>query len=243
MAINPSSDKNKMPRDVFLSIIEEARNYVRYISEVGDGGIDISKENIQVIENWGHAEIPLKEMDSLEKIQEEIIGCRRCLISQDASSLVFGKGPSNAKVMFVGNWPDAATEKAGIPFSGDAGELLSKIIKAMRLDIREVYLCNILKCRPKNDKPPLMAEVNECLSILKRQLNVIKPVVICTLGTFSSQIILNTKEPLLSLRGKFHDFGGIKVMPTFHPSTLLKDPGNKRDTWEDVQKIMAFLGL
>jgi DNA polymerase len=144
--------------------------------------------------------------------------------------------------MFIGEAPGEEEDMQGLPFVGRAGQLLTKIIEAMGLKRRDVYIANILKCRPPNNRMPLPTEVLACGENVRRQAEIIKPKVICTLGKFASQAILKTQAPITALRGRFQYYNGIKVMPTFHPAYLLRNPQDKRLVWEDMKKIKKELG-
>jgi DNA polymerase len=144
-------------------------------------------------------------------------------------------------LVFIGEGPGADEDRCGQPFVGAAGQLLTKIIAAMKLDRKAVYICNIVKCRPPKNRNPEPDEISQCLPFLKRQLAAINPRVICVLGSVAARTLLNTQTPISRLRGRFHDFMGIPVMPTFHPAFLLRNPEKKRDVWDDVQQIMKLL--
>ena len=154
-------------------------------------------------------------------------------------NIVFGSGNEKAEIVFVGEAPGEDEDIQGKPFVGKAGQLLTKIIEAMGLKRDDVYIANIIKCRPPNNRNPLEDEISACEPFLKEQLRIINPKIICALGTFAAQTLLKTKEKISSLRGKFYIYEGIKLMPTFHPAYLLRNPNDKKYTWEDVQKIMA----
>ncbi len=145
--------------------------------------------------------------------------------------------------MFIGEAPGFDEDQQGLPFVGAAGQLLTKIIEAMKLKREDVYIANCLKCRPPGNRNPEPAEIASCSPILARQIEIIAPEIICALGKFAAQTLLESEEPISRLRGKFHDFRGIKLMPTFHPAYLLRNPGDKKIVWEDMQKIMRELGI
>ena len=178
---------------------------------------------------------------TLEDIMKELGDCQRCPLHQGRNNLVFGEGNPNADLVFVGEAPGADEDLQGKPFVGRAGQLLTKIIKAMGLTREEVYICNILKCRPPGNRNPKPEEILACEPFLIKQLQVIKPEVICALGTFAAHTLLNTKVPISLLRGKFHSYQEIKFMPTYHPAYLLRNPGAKKQVWEDAQMIMEVL--
>ncbi len=177
----------------------------------------------------------------LEALKREISSSECCQLCETRANLVFGHGSPNAGLMFVGEAPGADEDRQGLPFVGRAGQLLTKIIEAIGLKRSDVYICNILKCRPPNNRAPFPAEILACEPYLKRQIDIIKPKIICALGKFAAQTLLKSQTPITRLRGKFYDFNGIKLMPTFHPAYLLRNPRDKRLVWEDMKKIKATL--
>jgi DNA polymerase len=176
--------------------------------------------------------------EQLKKVFQEMANCQLCQLAKTRHSLVFGDGNPNAQIVFVGEAPGADEDKHGLPFVGRAGQLLTDIIKAMGLKRKDVYICNILKCRPPGNRNPLPNEIGLCEPFLKKQLQVISPQVICALGTFAAQTLLQTDITISALRGRFHSYAGIKLMPTYHPAYLLRNPSAKKPVWEDVQMIM-----
>jgi uracil-DNA glycosylase len=181
--------------------------------------------------------------ESLEEIRQELAGCLRCSLGTSRTKLVFGSGNEKARLVFVGEAPGREEDLAGEPFVGEAGRLLTKIIQAMGFERDQIYICNVLKCRPPGNRDPLPAEIDVCRSFLLRQVRAIEPEVIVALGTFSAQTLLHTREPISRLRGRFHDYHGIPLMPTFHPAFLLRNPAMKREVWDDMQAVMQKLGM
>jgi uracil-DNA glycosylase len=179
--------------------------------------------------------------ESLDAIRKDLGDCRRCKLAGGRTNIVFGAGDSKAELMFVGEAPGADEDEQGLPFVGRAGQLLTKIIEAIEMRRQDVYICNILKCRPPGNRNPETDEIASCEPFLFRQIASVKPKVICTLGTFSSQTLLRTTEPISRLRGRLLDYKGIKLMATFHPAYLLRNPNEKRKVWEDVQTIRDYL--
>lgn len=179
--------------------------------------------------------------DDLESLRKEILRCRRCDLYKTRKHVVFGSGNPKAKLMFIGEAPGEDEDIQGLPFVGRAGQLLTKIIEAMGLKREDVYIANILKCRPPNNRMPLPTEIFACEDNVKAQVGFIKPKIICTLGKFASQTLLRTQTPISALRGKFQEYNGIKVMPTFHPAYLLRNPSDKRIVWEDMKKVLKEL--
>jgi len=183
---------------------------------------------------------PFADFD-LKKLRDEALGCTRCELHQTRKTVVFGTGNENADLMFVGEAPGADEDRSGEAFVGRAGQLLTKIIEAMELTRDEVYIANVIKCRPPGNRNPSSFEIETCEPFLQKQIELIKPKVICALGAFATQTLLRTNQRISMLRGRFHDYHGIKVMPTYHPAYLLRNPHGKRDVWEDMKKVMAEL--
>ncbi len=179
----------------------------------------------------------------LEAVRSELGECTRCRLSGSRRNIVFGEGNPRARLVFVGEGPGRDEDMKGRPFVGAAGRLLTRIIEAMGLSREEVYIANIVKCRPPNNRNPQPDEIETCFPFLCRQIEAIGPEVICALGSFAARTLLGTEAPISRLRGRWHDYHGIAVMPTFHPAFLLRNEARKRDTWHDVQQIMARLGL
>jgi uracil-DNA glycosylase family 4 len=181
--------------------------------------------------------------DSLSAIRADIgDDCSRCkLHTLGRKQIVFGVGNPNADLMFVGEAPGADEDQQGIPFVGRAGQLLTKIIEAIDLKREDVYIANVIKCRPPQNRNPEQDEVETCEPFLFRQIDVIKPKVIVALGTFAARTLLRTLDPISRLRGRVYDYRGAKLIPTFHPAYLLRNPSSKRDVWEDMKRVRALL--
>lgn len=179
--------------------------------------------------------------DGLEALKREVLGCRSCDLCKTRRNVVFGSGSPTASIMFIGEAPGEEEDIQGLPFVGRAGQLLTKIIEAMGFGRQDVYIANILKCRPPSNRSPLPTEILACGHNVKRQVELIRPEVICTLGKFASQTLLKTERPISALRGNFFEYDGIKVMPTFHPAYLLRNPEDKRLVWQDMKKAMKAL--
>src|SRR5690349_12294002 len=181
---------------------------------------------------------------TLEGLREHIGDCRRCKLAAHRTQLVFGVGNPHARLVFVGEAPGRDEDLRGEPFVGRAGQLLTEIItKGMKLRRDDVYIANVIKCRPPENRNPEPDEVASCEPFLLRQLELIGPEVIVALGKFAVQTLLRSKAPITQLRGRWHDYHGIRLMPTFHPAYLLRNPGDKRLVWEDIQKVMKALGI
>ena len=185
------------------------------------------------------ADLPVE----LDALRAHIGDCTRCpLHAQGRTQVVFGVGNPSAALMFVGEAPGADEDIQGEPFVGRAGQLLTKIIEAIGLSRKDVYIANVIKCRPPGNRNPAPEEVSTCQPFLFRQIDIIRPRVIVALGTFAAHALLGTDAPISRLRGRVHEFrGGSKLVPTFHPAFLLRSPDRKRDVWEDMKKVRVLL--
>jgi DNA polymerase len=187
---------------------------------------------------------PEKRGEALKLIQQDIGDCKRCpLAFQGRHTIVFGEGDPNARLMFVGEGPGADEDMQGRPFVGRAGQLLNNMITAMGLDREQVYIANIVKCRPPQNRTPEPIEANTCSQFLFRQIDVIRPEVLVALGSTAATYLLGAKASLASLRGRIHEMRGTKLIVTYHPAYLLRDPRQKKEAWTDLQIAMAELGL
>lgn len=186
---------------------------------------------------------PEEHYKTLGQLREKIGDCRRCPLSEGRSNIVFGVGNPDADLVFVGEAPGRDEDISGEPFVGKAGQLLTRIIAAMGLARDDVYICNVIKCRPPGNRDPLPSEIEMCEPFLKGQLDIIKPRIICALGSFASKTLLQSEVRISRLRGQLRDYDGIPLMPTYHPSFLLRNPNAKREVWEDMQKVMELLDL
>jgi uracil-DNA glycosylase family 4 len=232
-------------------LIQDVRESLIHLKENGCTGFDCSAETVDTLSKMG---VPIRQPDntpqpatdekeSLNDIRMDLGDCKRCPLCRTRNHIVFGEGDENARLVFVGEGPGFAEDRSGHPFVGKAGELLTKIIRAMNLSRDKVYIANIVKCRPPNNRNPERGEIEECLPFLKRQLEAINAEIICALGSVAAKTLLRTDLPISRLRGKFHEMEGTLVMPTFHPAFLLRNPERKRDVWNDVQQIMKKLDL
>ena len=183
----------------------------------------------------------LDAASALRLIREDIGDCKRCGLCGHRTNIVFGVGDPAARVMFVGEGPGADEDLKGEPFVGRAGQLLNKIIESMGMERKDVYIANVVKCRPPENRTPLPDEIATCSPFLFKQILVIRPRVVVCLGTPATQTVLGTRETITRLRGTFHEIDGIRVMPTFHPAYLLRNPAAKREVWDDMKKVMAEL--
>ncbi len=180
-------------------------------------------------------------VETLKDIRQDLGDCRRCKLCSARTHIVFGSGSPEAKLVFIGEGPGADEDAQGLPFVGRAGQLLTKIIESINLRREDVYICNVIKCRPPNNRFPEKDEVAACSPFLFRQLEAIKPQVICCLGAAAAQTILNSKSSIGWLRGRIHDYRGAILIATYHPAYLLRNPEAKRDVWEDMKKVKSFL--
>jgi uracil-DNA glycosylase len=184
-----------------------------------------------------------KPSETLLQIRDDLGECTRCKLHTTRHKIVFGDGSPQAQLVFVGEGPGADEDAQGLPFVGRAGKLLTQMIEAMGLQRRDVYICNVVKCRPPGNRQPEPDEVDTCSPFLFRQLDSIKPKVIVCLGATAFQTLLQTNRSISHYRGQWLDFRGYKMLPTYHPAYLLRNPAAKADVWKDLQRVMAELGL
>ena len=240
---------NSFGRAELLNIVKRVKALVGAQREIADKDglmLNLSHQRLDKKVNKGNQPKSAKSPSSvkqvtLEDLRKKVLNCRKCGLYRTRTNVVFGEGNKNAKLLFVGEAPGFEEDKQGIPFVGKAGQLLTRIINSIGLKREDVYIANILKCRPPQNRNPLPNEVKACTPYLIKQIELIKPEVICALGTFAAQTILATTEPISKLRGRFHIWRDIKVMPTYHPAYLLRNPSGKRAVWEDMKKIRQAL--
>jgi len=180
-------------------------------------------------------------MPDLPALQKFLAGCPRCKLSKGRTNIVFGQGNPRAQLMFVGEAPGQEEDEQGLAFVGKAGQLLTKIIEAIGMKREDVWIGNILKCRPPHNRNPEPDEIAACRPFLDEQIRLISPKVIVTLGTFAAQALLETDEPIGRMRGRWRTARGARVMPTFHPAFLLRSPERKADVWEDMKLVRDYL--
>ena len=179
--------------------------------------------------------------ETIEEIRADIGNCIRCPLHEGRTKIVHSTGNLAAELMFVGEAPGANEDAEGLPFVGRAGQLLNKIIEAIGLKREDVFIGNVNRCRPPSNRTPTLPEAETCKPFLLREIAVVRPKVVVVMGNTATQNLLNTKTGITKLRGEFQDYFGIKVMPTFHPAYLLRDPSKKRETWEDMKKVRDYL--
>lgn len=185
----------------------------------------------------------VQAVQTLEALRAEIGDCQRCKLCQGRTQIVFGTGNPHAELVFVGEAPGRDEDLKGAPFVGRAGQLLTEIItKGMKMRREDVYIANVVKCRPPENRNPEPDEIASCEPFLVKQLDLIKPRIIVALGTFAAQTLLKTKTPISRLRGVWHTYHGIKLMPTLHPAYLLRNPNDKRLVWQDIQAVLREMG-
>lgn len=211
-------------------------DYLR-IGKTGSGG----EAAEQMHADSGAEATPPDPAAALAAIREDLGECTRCKLHSLRTNIVFGEGHPQADLMFVGEAPGADEDRQGRPFVGRAGQLLTRIIQAMGLEREEVYIANIIKCRPPNNRDPEADEIAACEPFLFRQIDAIRPLVIVALGRYAAQTLLRTAEPISRLRGRFFPFRDSLLLPTFHPSYLLRNPAAKKTVWEDMKQVMRVL--
>ena len=260
-------ERTAMTRNhLMASAIDDTLYALRNLAEKGCRGFDCSEHSLSVLKSWAHspyirrstagmqdrqtsinvqplpATVPASSSpqmtDSLDAIVADLADCQRCKLSTTRTRIVFGVGSPTASLIFVGEAPGFDEDQQGLPFVGKAGQLLTKIIQAINLTRDQVYICNVIKCRPPGNRNPEPDEIVACVPFLNRQIASIQPEFICALGTFAAQTLLKTTLPISKLRGRFHDYNGIRLLPTFHPSYLLRSPDKKREVWEDMKLLM-----
>lgn len=223
-------------RSEIIKTIDAIGQALRNLADKGQRGFDCSQSSLEKMAHWGI--VTGRRSETLQDIRLDLGDCQRCRLARGRTHIVFGSGSFKAKLIFVGEGPGFEEDQQGEPFVGPAGQLLSKIIAAINLQRTQVYICNVVKCRPPQNRNPQPDEINTCLPFLERQIAAIRPDFICALGTIAAQTLLNTAEPISKLRGHFHNYRGIKMLPTYHPAYLLRNPDKKREVWEDMKLLM-----
>jgi uracil-DNA glycosylase family 4 len=214
-------------------IIADLKNYLEYLKGMGIDSLFASGNAPQ--------EGSQSKVQTLDEIRRELGDCRRCKLYRTRRTIVFGEGNEKATLMFIGEGPGYDEDVQGRPFVGKAGQLLTKIIQSIHLEREEVYIANIIKCRPPQNRNPEPDEIESCYPFLQKQIQSIQPKLICALGTFAAQTLLSTDAKITSLRGRVLELGGIKVLPTYHPAFLLRNPERKREVWEDMKQISEWM--
>ena len=242
-----------MSEDLFNEIIEDTAELLRRAAHPRKGTISLSPETAALLERITsvptgaspRAEDGGDEGDAtaaLQALAAEVSECTKCDLCQSRTQTVFSDGSPTADLVFVGEAPGYNEDQQGVPFVGRAGQLLTDIIvKGMQMRREDVYICNVIKCRPPENRDPTLEEKRQCESYLIRQLELVRPKVICALGGHAAKTLLQTDESTGRLRGKWHFYHGIPLRVTYHPAYLLRSPGEKSKTWDDIQEIMKVL--
>ena len=218
--------------------LASARSQLEYLSDLGVENLPGNAADSEPMQDLG---IMPSQDETLEAIREDLGDCQRCGLGASRKKLVFGVGNPNARLVMVGEAPGREEDQKGEPFVGEAGRLLDRILLAMGMQRADVYICNVLKCRPPDNRDPQPEEVATCETFLVRQIAAIKPQVIVGLGRFAVQSLLQSKVPISRIRGEWQSYQGIPLMPTYHPAYLLRNPEGKRDVWEDMKEVMRRL--
>jgi len=214
-------------------IVADLKAYLEYLKGMGIEALPTTEKKVEKVVG--------PEALTLEEIRTELGDCKRCKLHRTRRTIVFGEGDKKAKLMFIGEGPGYDEDVQGRPFVGKAGQLLTRIIQSIHLSREEVYIANIVKCRPPQNRNPEPDEIKSCSAFLMKQIQAIHPKIICALGTFAAQTLLETDAKITSLRGRSFDLQGIKVLPTYHPAFLLRNPEKKREVWEDMKQIAEWL--
>ncbi len=238
-------------------VLEDLRAYLEYLKGLGihdlhffgdwennvcSSGIFRDGEPIYELPSSYGTQLPSRpQRSSLEEIRREIGNCRKCKLHRTRQTIVFGEGNPQARLMVIGEGPGYDEDVQGRPFVGKAGQLLTKILQSIGVARNEVYIANIIKCRPPQNRNPEPDEIESCFPFLLKQIEAVQPKIICALGTFSAQTLLRTDAKITALRGKAYHFSNIRIFPTYHPAYLLRNPEKKREVWEDMQRIAKAL--
>jgi uracil-DNA glycosylase len=233
------------PRDELRDLTHDLRRHLEVLRGMGVHSLRCEEmaEPPPVVVPATEVAVPAADAPrrTLQVVREEVGECTRCKLHETRTRLVFGVGADETPLMFVGEAPGAEEDRRGEPFVGAAGQLLDKMIAAMGWTRETVYIANVLMCRPPGNRDPQPDEVSQCLPFLHRKIEAIRPRIIVALGKPATHALLSTTAPISALRGRFHDFRGIKVMPTFHPAFLLRQPDRKRDAWSDLKQVIEDL--
>ena len=233
----PQMDAQKRLAETIVEIQQSLRN----AALSGFDDLNCSPHSLEIMERWTRT--PEKRKESLEDIAADLGDCRRCKLWSGRHHIVFGEGNPGTRLVFVGEGPGFEEDQQGRPFIGPAGQLLTRIIQAIGLSRDQVYICNIVKCRPPGNRNPEPDEIEACVPFLRRQLKAIAPEYVCALGTFAARTLIGSSASISRLRGRFYDIMGFRLMATYHPAYLLRNPEKKRDVWEDMKRLMHAMGL
>ena len=214
-------------------MIGNLKFYLEYLKSIGIGFLPTSEGDSE--------KVPRTEILTLAEVRKELGDCKRCKLHRVRRTIVFGEGNEKSSLMVIGEGPGYDEDAQGRPFVGKAGQLLTRILQSINLTREEVYITNIVKCRPPQNRNPEPDEIQSCNPFLMKQIDVIQPKIICALGTFSTRTLLKTDTKITALRGNLFDLAGITVIPTYHPAFLLRNPERKREVWEDMKKIAELM--
>ena len=218
---------------LLLEITEDFKGYLRYVKGLGCEGVTLPESSLRILgDRYKEA-----MAETLDMIRKDLGAYQGCKLHKGRRHIVFGAGNPRTKLVLVGEAPGYEEDMRGQPFVGQAGQLLNRILLAIGLTREDVYICNIIKCRPPRNRNPEPDEIAASFPFLRRQLRAIRPRLICAMGTFAAQTLLGTSAPISELRGHFHTCEGVLLLPTYHPAFLLRNPSRKRDVWEDMQKL------
>lgn len=216
---------------------KQISEFIKQECELYGDDFELDRELLGAVLEPRESKPEWKNSSSLTELDEKINQCQKCSLGSKRTNFVFGEGNPAADIVLVGEAPGAEEDRLGRPFVGAAGQLLDKILAAIQLSRNDVYICNILKCRPPQNRDPLPEEIALCQPYLMKQLEIIDPQFILCLGRFAAQTLLNTTDSLGALRGRYHQLGKARLLVTYHPAALLRDQQYKRPTWEDVQML------
>jgi DNA polymerase len=228
--------------DQVRRLLSEVSRSLRFYAESGYSGGQCRRENRDRLDRWSAADCLSPKGGTLAG-PSPLSACADCPLRTENPKAIAGVGPVGARLMFLLGYPSFSTDREGHPYAGEAGKLLVKIISAMKLSPDDVYVTHAVKCRPPDGRPPSAEETRCCLPLLDREIGDVAPVAVFALGEFAAQTLLDSREPLAALRGRFYDRAGLHIMPTWHPHDMIDDPSRKRPAWDDVRQVMQYLDI
>ena len=229
----PDEERGESMNSKVSEVIEDYKSYLDYLKGMGIEALPIGRTPQEKDSRSSSA--------TLKGVREELGDCKRCKLHPTRRTIVFGEGNEKARLMFIGEGPGYDEDVQGRPFVGKAGQLLTKIIQSIELERDEVYIANIVKCRPPQNRTPEPDEILACQPFLLKQIEIVRPKIICCLGAVATQSLLQTAQKITALRGRAFDLHGVRVIPTYHPAFLLRNPERKKEVWEDMKQIAAWL--
>ena len=235
---------DKESQQEFSEIVKETRSFLKSLQAAGQTEVPAGSERPAAPASGSDPSEPLSLAEKekrIEPVRQEALKCVKCRLCKTRKSVVFGDGSLETDLVFVGEGPGRDEDEQGLPFVGAAGKLLNKIIEAMKRTRESVYICNVVKCRPPQNRPPEPDEIAACSGYLERQLLTIRPKVICALGKTAAAALLETQAPMGALRGRTLEWKGIPLIVTYHPAYLLRNPAAKKDVWEDMKRVKQIL--